>query len=62
VVVSLIAMVSRQITFPGRGVSGWRLTPLDLAQSLEIEFAAKLDGATGLRIAAGIDRLIDGVD
>jgi hypothetical protein len=29
---------------------------------LEIEFAGKLDGATGLRIAAGIDRLIDGVD
>jgi hypothetical protein len=29
---------------------------------LEIEFAGKLDGAAGLRIAAGIDRLIDGVD
>jgi hypothetical protein len=37
------------------------LTPLNLAQSLEIEFAAKLDGTTGLRIAAGIGRLIDGM-
>jgi hypothetical protein len=32
------------------------------AQLLEIELAAKLDGATRLRVAAGIDRLIDGVD
>ena len=31
-------------------------------QLLEIEFTGKLNGATWLRIAAGIDRLIDGVD
>jgi hypothetical protein len=38
------------------------VTPLTLAQLLEIEFSGKLNGATRLRIAAGIDRLIDGVD
>jgi hypothetical protein len=36
------------------------LDSLNLARLLEIEFAGKLDGATRLRIAAGIDWLIEG--
>jgi hypothetical protein len=31
--------------------------PPNLAFSLEMEFAGKLDGATGLGVTAGIDRL-----